>query len=93
MSEPTGAESVAAPTMLHTKSFKKYTSEYEPAVVAYVREWAAAHPEIRFHEDNSLVKITTSKAMVERLLGVLKERFSYIPPEERTPPKGESSDS
>ena len=72
-----------APQMRYTKTFKKYTDEFEEQVVSYVREWGQTHDEIVFYEDNSIVKVTATEDMVEKLLGVLKERFDYIPPEMR----------
>ena len=72
-----------APKMRTCKTFKKYTDEYEEQVVAYVREWGQTHDDIVFHEDNSIVKVTATADMIGKLLGVLKERFDYIPPEMR----------
>jgi hypothetical protein len=65
----------------YTKSFKKYTEEYEPRVVDYVREWAPTADLFAWHEDNSLIKVTGTKAQIDGLLEVLKDRFAYIPPE------------
>ena len=79
MSE-TGAN---APFIRFSKTFKKYTDEFEPRVVDYVREWAGTQELLAFHEDNSIVKVTSDAEMIEKLLGVLKERFDYIPPEMR----------
>mgnify|MGYP001270560847 CR=1 FL=1 len=73
----------ASPFIRYTKTFKKYTGEFEPRVVDYVREWAQAGDVLAFHEDNSIVKVTGSKERVDGLLATLKERFNYIPPEDR----------
>ena len=71
------------PFLRYTKSFKKYTDEYEAKVVDFVREWAQTQDLFAWHEDNSLIKVTGSEAQIQALLEVLKERFAYIPPEER----------
>ena len=68
--------------MLFTKTFKKYKDEYVPEVVAYVKEWAKGQELRAFHEDNSIVKVTGGKRQIEGLLGELKEKFDYTPPEE-----------
>lgn len=73
----------APPFIRYTKSFKKYKAEYVPAVVDYVRSWARTEKLLAFHEDHSLVKVTGSKLQIETLLATLKERFAYIPPEDR----------
>ena len=75
----------AAPptTLRYTKTFKKYTEEFEPAVVEFVRQWAKSNVIAAFHEDASIVKVTGSDAQVRGLLGTLKEKFGYVPPEER----------
>ena len=71
------------PFLRYSKAFKKYTEEYEPAVVDYVRSWARTENLLDFYEDKSIVKVTGSKLQIETLLGTLKERFGYIPPEDR----------
>ncbi len=68
--------------MLFTKTFKKYKAEYRPDVVDYVREWAKEQKVKAFHEDNSIVKVTGGKRLIEGLLEELKEKFDYTPPEE-----------
>lgn len=68
--------------MKFTKSFKKYTDEYQPEVVDFVREWAREAGPEAVHEDNSLIKVTGSEEQISALLAMLKERFSYVPPEE-----------
>ncbi len=67
----------------YTKTFKKYTEEYAPAVVEFVRTWAKTTPLSAFHEDASIVKVTGTKPEIDGLLATLKEKFAYIPPEER----------
>jgi len=67
----------------YTQSFKKYTSEYDPKLVEHVRTWAQGQSLIAFHEDNSLVKVTGTKAQVDELLEQLKELFGYLPPDRK----------
>ena len=81
-------EAQPAPSMRHTKTFKKYTDEYDQEVVDHVREWGSSREGIVFHEDNSIVKVTGVAEKIDSLLGELKKRYDYIPPEER-----ESGDS
>ena len=71
------------PSMRYTKTFKKYTSEFEAPVVEHVRIWAKADKSIVFYEDKSIVKVTSTQARIAALLEELKTRFNYIPPEER----------
>ncbi len=75
--------STSTPFVRYTKSFKKYTEEYEARVVDYVREWASTADLLTWHEDNSLIKVTGTKEQIDDLLKTLKTRFNYIPPEER----------
>lgn len=81
-----------APALRHTKTFKKYTSEYEPAVVEAVRQWAKISGAVVMHEDKSIVKVTASQERIAALLSELKARFNYIPPEDReeAKPAGDS---
>lgn len=81
------------PFLKFTKSFKKYTEEFTPAVVDYVRSWARTENLLGFHEDKSLVKVTGTKLQIETLLGTLKERFGYIPPEMREDKKSDDGAS
>jgi hypothetical protein len=67
--------------MKYTKSFKKYTDEYRPEVVDFVREWAREVGPEAVHEDNSLIKVTGTEEQIDALLTMLMERFSYVPPE------------
>ena len=80
----------ATPFIRYTKTFKKYTAEFELRVVDHVREWAKTEEILAFHEDNSIVKVTATKEQVDGLLSTLKDRFNYVPPEEGS---DESSDS
>ncbi|MAG57386.1 MAG: hypothetical protein CMJ83_13930 [Planctomycetes bacterium] len=82
-----------APFLRHTKSFKKYTEEYELRVVDYVREWGKTEALLAVHEDNSLLKVTGSKEQIEGLMGVLKQRFNYIAPEDREDADGGADDA
>lgn len=84
--------SETAPYIRFTQTFKKYTEEYEPKVVEFVREWARAQGHIVWHEDHSIIKVTGSRHQIDELLGVLKERFSYIPPEQRKAAAKEKGD-
>jgi hypothetical protein len=84
---PTPAASTATPpapavTVKYTKTFKKYTDEFEAPVVDYVRSWARAEPLMAFHEDNSIVKVTGTDLHIKTLLATLKSRFHYVPPED-----------
>lgn len=73
----------SAVSMQYTKTFKKYTAEYEAPVVDYVRSWARTEKLLAFHEDKSIVKVTGTDLQVKALLATLKDRFGYIPPEDR----------
>ncbi|MSR75273.1 MAG: hypothetical protein EXS14_07380 [Planctomycetes bacterium] len=70
------------PVLRFTKTFKKYTSEYQAPVVEHVRAWAKADSTIVFHEDKSIVKVTGTQAHIVALLAELKSRFNYTPPED-----------
>jgi hypothetical protein len=83
MAQEFTTEELAAKHVLFTKTFKKYTSEFDAKVVDYVRDWARSAALKAFHEDRSIVKVTGTQAEIVGLLEVLKERFGYIPPEER----------
>ena len=74
-------ETIMATELKYTQSFKKYTDEYRPEVVDFVREWARTHELLAVHEDNSLIKVTGTKARIADLLAELKERFDYTPPD------------
>lgn len=80
MSDPSAAQ--PAGPMRYTKTFKKYTSEADEAVLTYVREWAREEG-VALYEDASIVKVTTDRERVESLLESLREHFDYIPPEAR----------
>lgn len=84
--------SETAPFIRISQTFKKYTGEYEPKVVDFVREWARAQGQLVWHEDHSIIKVTGSRHQIDELLGVLKERFSYIPPELRKAAAKEKED-
>lgn len=83
--------SMSATGLRYTKSFKKYTDEFQPEVVEHVRQWARVQDLAAIHEDASLVKVTGSKQQIESLLAELKEKFDYVPPEDRG--KGEKKTS
>ena len=66
----------------YTKSFKKYTNEFNADVTEHVRSWSSGQELMAFHEDDSLVKVTGTKRQITALLEDLKEKFDYIPPED-----------
>ncbi|HYC79087.1 MAG TPA: hypothetical protein VEI02_15815 [Planctomycetota bacterium] len=71
-----------APKVLFSQSFKKYTSEHRPDLVAYVKDWAKGKgATVRVHEDASLLKVTADQATVEGLREDLKVRFPGWKPE------------
>jgi hypothetical protein len=80
-----------APTvqLRHTKTFKLYTDEFDARVVEHVRAFAKARPAVTFHEDKSIVKVTSTSADIRALLDDLKTRFNYIPPEDREEKKAD----
>lgn len=63
----------------HSKSFKKYTSEYRPEVVDAVRHYAVGNAEFKVHEDRSLLKVTSTKENIAAMLTVLRARFGALP--------------
>lgn len=80
-----------APTvpLRYTKTFKLYTAEFDARVVEHVRAFAKARASLTFHEDKSIVKVTGTQPDITSLLDELKQRFNYIPPEDREEKKSE----
>lgn len=80
-----------APTvpLRYTKTFKLYTAEFDARVVEHVRAFAKARASLTFHEDKSIVKVTGTQPEITTLLDELKQRFNYIPPEDREEKKSE----
>lgn len=55
------------------RTFKKYTSECMPGLLAAVREWAGR--KCGLHEDASIVKVTGTGEQISELDALVKDRF------------------
>ncbi len=63
------------PAVRFCQSFKKYTSEFRPDVIAFARDYVRAKPGVVVYEDASLVKLTADQATIESLRTALAEKF------------------
>ncbi len=63
------------PAVRFCQSFKKYTAEFRPEVLAFAREYARANAGFVLYEDASLVKLTADQAKIDALRTALAEKF------------------
>jgi hypothetical protein len=63
-----------APAVRFCQSFKKYSPEHRPEVVAFAKDWARAKGAAVF-EDRSLVKVTADQATIESLRAEITAKF------------------
>lgn len=73
----------------HTKSFKKYTSEFKSELVDAARAYVSVRNDFTWHEDRSLLKVTSTKANIEAMSTVLRARFGALPGDEAPEEKKE----
>jgi hypothetical protein len=64
-----------APAVRFSQSFKKYSAEHRPEVLAFVREHVRGKAGVIVHEDASLVKVTADQATIEALRAEVAAKF------------------
>jgi hypothetical protein len=65
----------SAPAVKFCQSFKKYTSEFKPEIVAFVKEWTRGKAGVDFYEDRSLIKVTSDEATIQALRTDVTAKF------------------
>ena len=63
----------------HTRTFKKYTEEFQVDMVEAVRAYCQGREDLPLYEDDSIVKITGTAAAIEEMCTNLRARFGALP--------------
>lgn len=79
--------------MRYNKTFKKYRAECRPEVLVSVKEYAAANDGCELYEDESILKVTASREVIDTMIASLTEQHGGLYNETDDPaPEDDSAD-
>lgn len=64
------------PAVNFCQSFKKYSAEFKPELIAFVRDWTKGKAGAKVYEDRSLLKVTADEATIAALRVDVAAKFA-----------------